>query len=143
MRGSAASAASSARLRHVDLQRRVQAVDVVGIELQVARESCRVRPRPASPACGSSVVISASSMRRLHHVLDAFGREIGGVGRAGLAARSECAVPAPREPASFRFSTSRMRTLAENSSPSEMVHSASVAPAASARFTTSCASSSR
>src|ERR1017187_5960508 len=49
--------------------------------------------------------------------------------------------PAPREPASLRFSTSRMRTLAENSSPSAMVHSASVAPAACARFTTSCASS--
>ena len=36
--------------------------------------------------------------------------------------------PAPREPASLSVSSSPMRTLAENSSPSAMVHSASVAP---------------
>ena len=45
--------------------------------------------------------------------------------------------------AKLQNSTSRSRTLAENSSPSPMVHSASVAPAAWARLTTSTANSSR
>src|ERR1700677_3044616 len=49
--------------------------------------------------------------------------------------------PARREPASFSVSSARIRTCAENSSPSASVHSASVAPCSSARRTAWLASS--
>ncbi len=46
------------------------------------RESLPRSSGSGSPACGSSLVIFARSQRAAHHGLDAFGREIGGVGRA-------------------------------------------------------------
>ena len=37
--------------------------------------------RPASPACGSSVVSASQIDGRCHHLPDPFGREVGRVGR--------------------------------------------------------------
>ena len=108
-----------------------------GLRWHRRRDSSRQLPTPSSsgsgrPANGSSLVIWASSSAART------------ISRCPSGDRSEVRdepvwrptstrIPAPREPACFRFSNSRMRTPAENSSPSASVHSASVAPSSSAR----------
>ena len=120
----------------VDFERRFELRDVVVVELQVAGE------RAEFGGIGQAGVrIFGGDFGqfdgRLHHVRDAFGARDRRCRTSPVRLPIRTRIPAPREPASFRFSTSRMRTLAENSSPSEMVHSASVAPAASACLTMS------
>jgi hypothetical protein len=137
MRGSSRNAASSAR-RAMSI---FSSVARPSTSLEYIPRSPAMEPNSAGsgrPACGSAVVISASSIaeRTMWAMPSADKSEVYAEPVCcPLMIRS----PAPRDPASFRVSTSRRRTLAENSSPSLMVHSASVAPAASACSTISAA----
>ena len=140
MRGSARNAASSARR-------------AMSIFSSVARPSTSLQYSPRSPAMDpSSRGIRQPGVRILRGDVRPVRSPSAPSGECHRADRSEVYAepvclpfrmrsPAARDPASFSVSTSRRRTLAENSSPSLMVHSASVAPAASACCTISAASS--
>ena len=116
-------------------------VDVVVVEVQVAGEepNSAVSGRPVK---GSSSVTLARAMAP-----STSWRMPSGV-RSEVEVEAERVPrktrrPRPREPDSLRVSTSPMRTLTLNSSPSRTTASASVAPAFMARATTSAVRDSR
>ncbi len=127
MRGSAGKRGLFGFERLLNARRRVDAVDVVRIKLQIAGERAelggvrqagegifggdgRDRPAPNPPSGGC---------RRC---------ERSEVWADPTRLPTKTRSPARRDPASFNVSSARMRTCAENSSPSASVHSASVAP---------------
>ena len=135
MRGSNESAAFSARFA-ISIR---FAVSRDAISSEYNFKSVETKPNSfgsARPTKGSSVVISASC-RAAATIWSRPSCDRSDVYDAPVFLPIRIRKPAPRDPASLSCSTSPSRTCAENSSPSEMVHSASVAPAARARRITS------
>src|SRR6185312_12153786 len=94
------------------------------------------------PAQGSSeVIFTRSSAPRIRRSRPSREKSLEYVLAARFPAKTRS--PMPREPASFKVSTSPMRTTVENSAPSRTTASAAVAPPLIARATTSAASSRR
>jgi len=136
MRGSASERGFFGAAGEGDPAIGVKPVDVRRIEIQAAGKRAQLlRLRQA----GVRVVGGHFRQldRRFHQALDAFRGEIGSVRRSGALANQN-AQPGPRASRPLSGSPARASVRwPKTSSPSSMVHSASPAPAASARRTTS------